>query len=39
VAGLGFLLCKDGDLREAGLSWSGRSGEFRKALPVNVSVH
>jgi hypothetical protein len=39
VADLRFLLCKDGDLPEAGPSWSGRSGEFRKAPPVNVTVH
>jgi hypothetical protein len=35
VVDLGFLLCEDGDLLEAGPS----SGEFRKAPPANVSVH
>jgi hypothetical protein len=39
VVDLGFLFCKDGDLSDAGLSWSGRSGEFRKALPANVTVN
>jgi hypothetical protein len=36
VAGLGFLLCKEGDLC---LSWSGWSGEFRKAPLANITMH
>jgi hypothetical protein len=39
VVDLGFLFYKDGDLSDAGLSWFGRSGEFRKAPPANVTVH
>jgi hypothetical protein len=39
VADLGFLLCEDEDLPEAGPSRSHRSGEFRKALSANVTVH
>jgi hypothetical protein len=33
-----FLFCVDGDHPEVGPSSSGRSGEFRKAPPVNVTV-
>ena len=39
VAVLGSLLCEDEDLPEACPSKSGRSDEFRKAPPANVTVH
>jgi hypothetical protein len=39
VVVLGSFLCEDGDLHVAGPSSSGRSGVFRKAPPVDVTLH
>jgi hypothetical protein len=39
VADLGFLLCEDDYLPEAGPFRSDRSEEFRKAPSANVTVH
>jgi hypothetical protein len=39
VSDLGFFVCEDRDLPEAGPHCFGRSGEFQNAPPANVIVH
>lgn len=39
VVVLGFFFCEDGDLPETDPSLFGRSDEFRKTPPANVTVH